>query len=407
MPKQVITLTDVAIRRAKPKEKSYKLADGRGLYLEVMPSGSKKWRLKYRRPDGRENRLSFGAYPEVSLAGARERATAARAIIAEGRDPADEAKRLARESARTSARTFEVVAREWHATMLDQWQPQTARDILHRFEIDIFPEIGHLPLNGLHPQDVLAAIRKIEGRGALEIAKRNLANCSRVFVYGFHCRYIDQNPAAMLHKVLKPRQEGHFGAIAPDDLPEFLEKLNSNDARMKRPTSIAMRLMLLVFVRTSELIETTWDEIPIDTFEWVIPWWRMKSGKRRRKPSKLDHQVCPSRQARELLRELHGLTGGGKFLFPNEWDPNRPMSNNAILKVLERMGYKHAMTGHGFRALAMTTLKERLNYRHEVVDRQLAHAQSDKLESAYDRGQYLAERRQMMQVWADYLDSLA
>ena len=207
--------------------------------------------------------------------------------------------------------------------------------------------------------------------------------------------------------MLVPREKGHFAAIGADKVLGLLRALYSNEARMGVPTRIAMRLMLLVFVRTSELIETPWSEIALEKGEWIIPWKRMKRGKRRINPDKTDHHVCLSRQALALVRELHRHTGGGPYLFPNLRDPKRPMSNNTLLKALERMGYKGDMTGHGFRALAMSTLKEKLGHRHEVVDRQLAHAQKDKLESAYDRAQYLNERRAMMQRWADYIDEVA
>ena len=176
---------------------------------------------------------------------------------------------------------------------------------------------------------------------------------------------------------------------------------------MLKPTLVAVRLIMLIFVRTSELIETPWSEIDLEHGEWIIPWQRMKHGKITVNPDKTNHNVCLSRQALALLRELHAITGGGKFLFPNRRDHTKPMSNNAILKALERMGYKGDMTGHGFRALAMSTIKERLGYRHEVVDRQLAHAAKDKVESAYDRASFLAERKVMMQEWADYLDAVA
>jgi len=206
--------------------------------------------------------------------------------------------------------------------------------------------------------------------------------------------------------VLKPVKPGHFAAISPDELPVFLKAMKENDARLYKPTRIAMRLMLLCFMRTSELIETPWSEIDLENGEWIIPWNRMKRGKLAINPDKTDHHVCLSRQAVELLRDLHTLTGRNQWLFPNQRDHEKPMSNGAILMALKRMGYKNQMTGHGFRALAMSTLKEKLGYRHEVVDRQLAHAQKDKVASAYDRAQFLDERRKMMQHWADYLDAL-
>ena len=407
MPKRVIALTDLEIRNARKKDRPYKLADGGGLYLEVLPSGSKIWRMKFRQPSGKENKLTFGRYPEVSLLAARECRSHARKLLAEGSDPAHARDDEIRQSREKAASTFELVAREWHRTFLDSWQPRTAANILHRLELDIFPAIGRIPVSQVHRKEVLAALRAIERRGAKDIAKRLRADCSRIFRFAVECGYSDRDPTIGLSKVLAPRQEGHFAAIDSAELPGFLKALYANEACMGPTTRLAMRLMLLVFVRTSELIETPWSEIDLEKGEWIIPWQRMKRGKRKVNPDRRDHNTCLSRQALAVLRELHRLTGGGRLLFPNMRDPNRPMSNMALLKAIERMGYKGDMTGHGFRALAMSTLKEQLGFRHEVVDRQLAHAPGNKLESAYDRASYLAERTVMMQAWADYIDMLA
>lgn len=406
MPKRVPPLTQLEVRNAKPSEKPYRLADGGGLYLEVTPAGGKHWRMKYRQFNRKENRLSFGSFPEVSLTDARAHRDNARRLLADGIDPGRVRSEEARQARIVTENTFEKVAREWHRTMLNQWQPKTAADILRRFEIDIFPAFGNLPIAQVQTRDVLDAIRAIEKRGALEMASRITANCSRVFRFAIRCGLTDRNPAEFLREVLEPRAETHFAAIGPDELPAFLRALLSNEACMGLPSRVAMRLMLLVFVRTSELIETTWSEIDLEKGEWVIPASRMKRGKRRIKPDKRDHHVFLPRQALALLHKLHRVTGRGAYLFPNERDGNRPMSNNTLLKALERMGYKGVMTGHGFRSLAMTTLKERLGYRHEVVDRQLAHAQRNKVESAYDRALYLQERKEMMQRWADYIDEI-
>ncbi|WP_136418254.1 integrase arm-type DNA-binding domain-containing protein [Herbaspirillum sp. ST 5-3] len=407
MPKLAIPLTDLQVRNAKPREKAYKLADGGGMYLEVMPTGSKFWRMSYRQSNGKANRLSFGSYPEISLVRAREKRTEARRLLHDGIDPAqhrDDARRLAAEKA---AYTFEKVAREWHHNKIPAWSANTAQNTLRRLEADIFPEIGRMPIDAIRHKDLIAALRKIESRGAREVAHRLKANCAQIFRYAIQSGLAERNPAADLKDVLKPVVPGHFAAIGPDDLPAFLRTLERNEACMQKPTRIALRLMMLVFVRTSELIETPWSEIDLERGEWIIPWQRMKRGRLAVNPDKTNHHVCLSSQALDLLRELHPVTGGGKYLFPNQRDHNRPMSNNALLKALERMGYKGEMTGHGFRSLAMTTIKEQLGYRHEVVDRQLAHAPKDKLESAYDRAKFLAERKRMMQDWANYLDAIA
>lgn len=406
MGKIITPLTDMQVRKAVRKEKAYKLFDGGGLYLDVAPSGSRIWRLKFRQANGKENLLTFGPYPEITLQEAREKRLEARRLMLAGTDPAkhrDDAKRLADERA---ANTFEKIAREWHANKVPTWSERTATAMIARLEADIFPEIGSMPIEEIKHRDVIAALRKIEERGATEIAKRIKAVCSQVFSYAIQCGLTERNLVADMKDVLKTRRASHFAAIDADELPAFLGALERNEARMFQPTRIALRLMLLIFVRTSELIETPWSEIDLEKGEWIIPWQRMKRGKLTVNPDRTNHHVCLSGQACELLRELHVITGHNKYLFPNQRDPKRPISNNTILVALERMGYKGRMTGHGFRALAMSTIKERLGYRHEVVDRQLAHAPRDKVASAYDRAQFLKERKGMMQSWADYLDNL-
>jgi integrase len=407
MPKRVPPLTDRQLRNARAKAQPYRLFDGEGLYLEVTPLGSKLWKFKYLRPDKRETRISFGAYPDISLGEARERRSEARKLLAHGRDPFEARNAAAEAKQAQLALTFEKVAREWHTAMLGMWQPGTAHDILHRLETDLFPAIGTQQINALTPRDILAPLRKIEERGALEVARRSAANVIRILDYAVNCGDIERNPATTLIDALQPQAKGHFAALDPEDIPALCAAFIRNQACMGPVVRIGMYLMMLVFLRTSELIETPWSEIPLasDTEPWIIPWRRMKRGRRRINPDQTDHFVPLPRQARALLRELQTYTGGGELLFPNQRDPSKPISNNTFLKALERMGYKGDMTGHGFRTLAMSTLKEKLHYRHEVVDRQLSHAQKDKQESAYDRARYLQERAEMMQAWADYLYS--
>ncbi|MEC5218586.1 integrase [Actimicrobium sp. GrIS 1.19] len=406
MPKLATPLTDIAPRNAKAKDKPYKLTDGGGLYLLVNPDGARYWRMDYRFGDARKT-LALGKYPDVSLADARARRTAARKSLAEGIDPGQVKKDEKRIAGEFAAQTFEKLARDWHTNKLASWHPTTAKDTIRRLEADIFPQIGALPIADITHQQMIAALRKIEERGSQEVAHRVKATCAKIFSYANQQGIRNQNPAADLKDVLKPVQAGHFGAITADELPAFLAAMLKNDARLFMPTRIALRLMMLIFVRTSELIETPWSEIDLEAGTWVIPWQRMKRGKLTVNPDKTNHHVPLSHQALALLRELHTMTGGNEFLFPNQRDHQKPMSNGAILMALKRMGYQNKMTGHGFRALAMSTIKERLGYRHEVVDRQLAHAQKDKVASAYDRALFLEERKKMMQDWADYLDTIA
>lgn len=239
------------------------------------------------------------------------------------------------------------------------------------------------------------------------MAKRQGQVCSQIFRYAIACGKADTDPLPSLRGALKPGNNEHHAAITPDELPEFIRVLEKNEARMFVPTRILMRLMMLTFVRTSELTETPWAEIDLTNESWVIDWHRMKMGKKKVKPRKVDHHVFLPRQGWELLRELHAITGGNKYLFPNQRDYEKSVSNGAILAALKRMGYGGKMTGHGFRSLAMGVIKERLGYRHEVVDRQLSHASGDSYGEAYDRAMFLDERKLMMQQYADYLETAA
>ena len=405
MPKLASPLTDLEVKRAKSSNAITKLSDGDGMFLEVHANGNKFWRFRYRQLDGKENVLTFGKYPEVSLSKAREQRKATRQLLSDGIDPARHRDEQRRTAIATVNNTFEKLAREWHALKSKSWSENYAKNVLHRLELDIFPEVGGFPIDEVTHRQMIDSLRKIEHRGAHEIAKREKAVCAQIFSYAIQSGIATRNPIADMHDVLQRVTPSNFSAISADELPAFLDALGRNEACMNPSTRVGLRLMMLVFVRTSELIETPWSEIVEGSDTWTIPWTRMKMGKRRLNPIKKDHTVPLSRQAIALFAELRQVTGRGTYVFPNLWDHTRPMSNGAFLKALERMGYKGTMTGHGFRALAMSTIKERLGYRHEVIDRQLAHVRKDKVERAYDRAEFIGERREMMQAWADYLDS--
>lgn len=407
MPKLAVPLTDTQVRNAKKKDKPYTLADGGGMYLEVSPSGSKIWRMAYRQPNGKNMRLTFGPYPEVTLLDARQKRMDARKQKAAGTDPA-QARRIAKISdASAQANTFEAVAREWHANKLDTWQPRTAKNVMHRLEVDVFPLIGQHPISTIKAPVILDVLRQIEKRGALDMAKRQGQVCSQVFRFAVASGKADTDPVPSLRGALKPSASGNHAAITPDELPDFLRAFRKIEGRMYVPTRVMFRLMMLTFVRTSELTETPWAEIDLDNESWVIDWHRMKMGKKKVNPRKVNHHVFLPRQGWELLHELREITGGNKYLFPNVRDHKKPATNFGILAAIKRMGYAGKMTGHGFRSLAMGVIKERLGYRHEVVDRQLSHASGDAYGEAYDRALFLDERRVMMQEYADYLESAA
>lgn len=407
MPKLAIPLTDLRIKAAKPKDKPYQLADGEGMYLEILPTGSKVWRMAYRQENRTTStRLTFGHYPAVGLAEARRKRADAKKQMVEGVDPA-QARRVEKATSTIAAgNTFEAVARMWHQNKLEQWQPRTANNILHRLVQDVFPVIGKRPITEVKAPIMLDVLRQIEKRGAAEIARRNAQVCSQIFRYAIACGIAENDPVPALRGALKPQIKGVHAAILVAELPEFLKTLHHNKARMYPVTRILMQLMMLTFVRTSELTETPWTEIDLENEQWVIPWQRMKMGKRKINPRKVDHHVFLPRQGWALLRELYTYTGGTLWLFPNQRDPKKPISNGAILAALKRLGYGGKHTGHGFRSLAKGILKT-LGNDISNIERQLAHSSGEAYGASYDREAFLEERKIMMQGYADYIDAVS
>ncbi len=390
-------LSDVACKTAKSNGKIQKLADGNGLYLEITPSGDKKyWRFKYRF-GGKEKRLSLGVYGIVGLKVARDKVLAAKRALDAGIDPGVQKQAFKQAAQNAVEHSFEAMARAWHAHHKGRWAENTAANNIHRLESDVFSLIGDKPINDMTMQQILLPIRQIEARGAHELARRTLGLCSQVFRYAIVEGVIDRNPLAEIKPldVLKPAKKGHFAAIESKELPALVKAIYENKARLYMSTRLALELMLLTFVRTSELIEAEWEEFDLDAKSWLIPAARMKMRR--------DHIVPLSDRAIKILNELKELSGSRRYVFPHVSDPRKYMSNNTILAALGRLGYKGQMTGHGFRALAMSTIKEDLGYRHEVIDRQLAHAHRNKIDAAYDRAQFLPERKKMMQEWANYI----
>jgi len=292
-----------------------------------------------------------------------------------------------------------VIAREWFENRKDRWKPRYAVEIITRLENDIFPHLGSFPIKEIEPPLLLQVIRKIENRKAYELAKRQLQKCGEIFRYGIATGKAIRDPSADIKEALKPVKKGHFAAIEIEELPDFIYAIERNDARLYPNTRNALNLMMRTFVRTVELIGASWDEINFDTKEWTIPAERMKMGK--------EHIVPLSSQAIEILDNQKKLTGHWPLIFPSNVKPQKSMSNNTILGAIKRLGYQGRMTGHGFRALALSAIKQELGYRHEVADRQLAHVPKNKVDKAYDRALFLKERTVMMQDWSDYLDYIA
>ena len=390
-------LTNVACKNVKPTEKTQRLFDGQGLYLEISPTGGKYWRFKYRY-NGKEKRLALGAYPTISLQQARDKTIDARKQLADLKDPSIEKKKNRAGALENASNTFEKIAQEWFEHNESIWSENHARTIRRRMEADIFPKIGNLPIKDINAPILLDCIREIEKRSAHEVARRGLQYCGGVFRFAIVTGRGDRDISADLKGALKPFKRGHYAAMDAKQLPEFLQALNTNEARAFPQTKMAIELLMLTFVRTSELIKAKWNEFDLTEGIWAIPAARMKMRQ--------EHMVPLSRQVLEILTELQRINGHREYVFPSQRDPRRHMSNNAILVALDRMGYRGTHTGHGFRALAMSTIKEKLGYRHEVIDRQLAHAHKNTVDKAYDRAKFLDDRKTMMQDWANYIEQL-
>lgn len=386
-----------AAKKAQEAGRTLKLADGQGLYLQAMPSGARYWRFRYRFA-GKEKVLALGVYPEVSLKEARDKRDAARRLLADNQDPSRVKKEKRLQAFSESENTFEKLAREWFEQQRAILTPKHADALVARFERDVFPYIGSLPVRDIKPAYVLEVCRKVEARKAYDVARRIKQTCGQIFRYGVANGRAEIDPTVHIKDALRPYRPEHYATLEIKEVPEFLQVLEKNEARLYSDTRLAMKLLMLTFVRTSELINARWSEIDLEEATWIIPAARMKMRR--------DHIVPLSRQSLAILQELKKNNGHREWVFPNQVRPRKPMSNATITRAIMRMGYKDRMTGHGFRALAMTTIKEKLGYRHEVIDRQLAHAHKSKIIAAYDRAQFLDDRRVMMQQWADYIDKI-
>ncbi len=386
-------------------EKPYKMSDSGGLYLEVDPSGGKYWRFKYRFA-GKEKRISLGVYDDVSLAEAREERDACRKQLAKGIDPG--VHRKAQKAARTSgaANSFEVVAREWLKEYIDPKSESHRKRVYARFENDIFPYLGSRPIAEIEPGELLDVIRKIENRDAKDTAHRTMGSCGQVFRYGIATRRCKRDITAKLRGALKPVEEQHFAAVTtPQEIGGILRAIDVYKGTFV--VRSAFRLAPLVFVRPGELRKAKWQDIDLDEAKWLLELSKVDNSKGRRDDVDKYLIVPLSRQSVEILRALHALTGGGIYVFPGARDRNRPMSENAILTAMRRMGIsKDEMCGHGFRATARTVLAQELHIRPDLIEHELGHQVIDPNGRAYNRATFLPERQLMMQVWADYLDKL-
>ena len=390
-------LSDVAIRKAKPSDKTRRLFDGQGMYLEIAPTGGKWWRLKYR-VLGKEKRISLGTYPDTTLAAAREKRDAIRRQLAVGIDPGTHRKEARQASVERASNSFEVIAREWVCKRSKVWGDSHRTKTVAWLECDLFPWLGARPIGEITAKELLATIKRVESRGAVDKAHRLLQHCGQIFRYAVAAGVAERNPAADLRDALATAQTKHRAAITePKAIGGLMRAIDAYEGGLV--VRCALRLAPLVFVRPGELRTAEWAEIDLDAAEWNIPGSKMKM----REP----HLVPLSAQAVQVLTEIQALTGRGRYVFPSARSPRRPMSDNAVLSALRIMGFpKDVMSGHGFRAMARTVLDEILGFRTDHIEQQLAHAVKDPTGRAYNRTKHLAERRVMMQKWADYLEEL-
>ena len=395
MPKRITPLTDTKIRTIKPSEKPKKLFDGGGLFLLVTPTGGKLWRLKYRF-GGIEKLLAIGAYPQISLAEARQKRDRASALMLKGVDPSD-TKKAQKAADVQETETFEVIAREWHNKFSSSWAASHSNKIIRRLELYVFPWLGDRPIKSITAPDLLTVLRRIEAKGILETAHRTQQNCGQVFRYAVATGRAERDPSGDLRGAIPPASGKHMATITdPKEIAGLLRSID--DYQGSIVTRCALQLAPLVFVRPGELRHAEWSEFDLDAAEWRIPAEKMKAG--------VLHIVPLSKQVLGVLREIHPLTGHGRYVFPSPRTDSRPMSSNAVLSALRRMGYaKDEMSGHGFRSMASTLLNEQ-GWNRDAIERQLAHAERNSVRAAYNYAEFMPERKKMMQAWADYLEGI-
>ncbi|CAM2169449.1 Integrase [Paraburkholderia sacchari] len=391
-----MALTDLAVRNTKPAEKQQKLFDGGGLFLLVLPTGAKRWVLKYRF-HGKEKSLALGVYPDVSLVEARKRREAAREKLANGIDPGEAKKADKRAAMLAALNSFEAVVLAWMKERKEYVEPAQNKKTLARFKKDVFPWLGRRPITEIDAPEVLEVLKRIDGRGARYTSHRARGEISRVFRYGIKEGYCKSDPARDLVGAIPPAKTTHFASITePDKVGEMLRSFEGFSGTF--PVLCALKLAPMLFVRPGELRKAEWEHFDLDRAAWRYAVTKTDTA----------HLVPLATQAVAILRELQALTGSGRYVFPGARDRKRPMSDATLNAALRRLGYdtRTEITGHGFRAMARTILHEELEHKPEVIEHQLAHTVPDNLGGAYNRTKFIKQRRLMMQEWADYLEQL-
>ncbi|AWA02731.1 integrase [Klebsiella pneumoniae] len=387
-------LTARQVDTSKPKDKPYKLSDGGGLYLLVNPNGSRYWRLKYRIA-GKEKLLALGVYPDITLAEARQKRADAKKVLAAGGDPGQEKQEEKQAKEQAVANSFERLAMEWHSHKSTSWSEGYAEHLLMYLKKDIFPFIGQKAITDISQVEMLNVLRKMEQRGVLDKLKKTRQACRQIFTYAIITGRAEHNPVSDLAGALKSPKQQHYPHLLVDQIPDFLRALSEYSG--STITRNATRLLMLTGLRTIELRASEWVDIDFDKGVWNVPAERMKM----RRP----HLVPISTQVRELLEEIHQLTGRGKYVFPGRNDAGKPMSEASINQVIKRIGYDGKATGHGFRHTMSTILHEQ-GYNTAWIETQLAHVDKNSIRGTYNHAQYLDGRREMLQWYADYMQAM-
>lgn len=390
-----MSLTETAIKNFKPANKGKKYADGEGLFLFVTTNGTKSWRLRYRFM-GKEQELTIGTYPSLSLFEARLKRTEARKLLISGKDPITERKETKRIAKIQSAHTFEALITEWHEINLNKWTPKHAKTILYRLKRYVIPYIGKRPVSEITVIEILEILRRIEKTGKIELCHKILQYCSSTFRLAVLTQRVKYNPCTDLKGVLKTSKVKHHPTIRIADLPDFLKKLEAyNTPQLYK---LAVRMLILTFVRQGELRKAKWEYFDLEKKIWCIPAELMKMRK--------EHIVPLANQTIEVLNEIKKISGDSEYLFPTRNKIKHPyMNENVINNLIHDLGYKGKLVAHGFRTLASTTLNE-FRFDRDVIEKQLAHEEQNQVRAAYNRAEYLQERIRMMQWWADHIDNL-
>lgn len=389
-------LNDRQIKNAKPAEKPFKLNDGKGLYLYINTSGGKLWRFDFSH-NGKRKTLSIGKYPTVSLVEARQAAENARRLLVSGQDPSEAKQQAKRERQTAALNTFESIARRWHSDNLIRWKENHAARVLRYFETDVFPVIGEMPIQEIRVSDIKTVLDGVMTRGVNNTAEKIREWTGAIFDYAVMLEIVETNPAYSLRKYIPAKQTDHRPALPREELTEFFRRLIL--AEIEPQNRIALILNMLTFLRSTELRGGQWNEIDFDAAMWTVPAQRMKHEKTAPKPP---HAVPLADWTLELLAELKEITGNTPFLFPSRTKTDGFISDATISRIIELMGYKGRVTPHGFRSLASSVLNEQ-GFNPDAIERQLAHIENNKIRAAYNRADYLNERKEFMQWYSDFL----